>query len=417
MAVRSARPARPTAVAAAAAVLMMILLPQALSADSLFDTFGLGRDVLPVAGPTRSLAGAVAASDDPLVASILSPCASASVKYLTITGGFVHATTTSENIGDEKKITVGSIFPSLGVVVPIGRFRLLSGIYVEKQGGITLAEVDTLRSAGTTGSGIICDASYKREVSIHSVPIYVSAEIRRRLVLSTGVLLSFCNLREENQIDFRDDDFVDTDDVVDAYAFGENLAAAFSLDLGRLRVGGIFRTGADLDGNLQRSNTPMGIWSTKDITVSSRGAMRLGVQARPVPWISVEVDYDQNPWSRVELNGETLTDKLIERWALGVQYRGDFLWRADRYPLSLGYYRQPVDWQDAEVAGVVTGEITEQAVSLGISAPLGQDRGAVALGFEAGTRRGDAGSDLSERFYSLSLSISATEPWRRELRQ
>jgi hypothetical protein len=417
MTARSLRLVRPAALAVAAAALTAVLLPQALSADSIFDTFGFGRDMLPAAGPTRSLAGAVVASDDPLVASILSPCAAASAKYLTITGGFVHATTITENIGDEKKTTVGSVFPSIGVVVPLGRLRLLSGLYVEKHGGVTLAEVDTLTSAGTTGAGIIYDASYKREVSIHSVPIYVSTDIARRLVLSTGIVLSFCNLREENVMDFRDDDFEDTDDVVDAYAFGENFAGAFSLDLGRLRVGGLFRTGADLDGDLERINAPVGLWSTEDITISSRGAMRLGIQARPAPWISVEVDYDRNPWSRLELDGETLTDKLVERWALGVQYRGDFLWRADKYPLSLGYYRQPVDWQDAEVAGVVTGEITEQVFSLGISGSLGQDRGAAALGFEVGTRESDAGSDLSERFYALSLSISATEPWRREVRR
>lgn len=399
------------------ALALAALAPQAGVADSLFDVYGLGRDIIPVAGLTRPLAGAVAASDDPLVASIASPCVSVHARYLTIIGGFAHSSVSSENVGLEKKTTVGSIFPSLGVVVPLGRIHLLTGIYVEKQGAITLAEADTLPPVKTGGSSVLYDATYRRETSIHTVPLYLSTALGRRLTVSTGVLLSFFNLREENRMDFREDGFVDTDDVADAYAFGENFAAAFLLDLDRVLVGGILRTGADLEGSLDRRNGPAGTWSTEDITISSKPAMRLGVQGRPADWISVEVDYDRNPWSRLKINGRVLTDKMVERWAVGVQYRGDFPWKASRYPLSLGYYRQPLDWEDAGVAGIRTGRITEQAYSLGILLPVGQDRAAVTLGLEAGKRTAASDADIGETFYGLSLSFSATEPWRREIKR
>jgi hypothetical protein len=398
------------------ALLLGLVLSETVAADSIFDTQGLGRDVIPAVGQTRQLGGAVVASNDPLLASIINPCASIGARGVTISGGFAHQSTATDNFGQSKK-TVSTSFPSVAVVVPLGRLSFLTGLYVEKMGGVTLAEEDTLTSGDPGGAGTLYDATYRREVSIHSVPLYFSARVGQRLVLSSGVIVSLCDLREENTIDFRSDDYVDTDDVADAYALGENFAGAIQLDLGKIRVGGIFRTGSDLNGSMDRTNKAIGIWSTEDIMVSSRGSMRVGVLANPVRAVSVELDYDRNPWSRLAMDGRTLTDKPVERWAVGLQYRGDWPWRASRYPLSLGYYRQPVDWRDSPVAGITTGEITEQVFSAGIAIPMVRDRATVALGLEFGTRKAAARSDLDETFYALCLSVSVVEAWHREVKR
>jgi hypothetical protein len=346
----------------------------------------------------------------------MNPCASARAKSLTITGGFVHTTTSTDNFGEGKK-TAGSVFPSLGVVIPLAKFSLLTGLYVEKMGGVRFLETDTLAASEPDEEGITYQASYKRETSVHSVPLFISREFDRRLILAAGVVLAFCDMREETSIDFPASGYVDTDDVMDTQAMGEGFAAAFLIDLGRLSVGGLYRSAPDLDGSLEKKAKFAGVWQTENIMISSREAVKIGVLARPLPWVSVEVDYDRCPWSRLTLDGETLSNKLVERWALGIQYRGDRVWRASKYPLSLGYCRLPVDWEGAGQGSVTTGEIAEEVYSVGLSIPLAEERAAMAFAFEAGTRAAMARSDLDEKFYRLSLSVSAMEVWRRSMKR
>jgi len=397
--------------ALALASILVLLWVGLVSADSIFDIRGMGRDIIPVAGPTRALGGAVAANPDPLAASILNPCASARARALTITAGLAHTSTTTNNLGEKKK-TVGTSFPSVVVAVPASKFSVFSGLYLEKQGRISFAEVDT-----TLPGNVIYDVTYKREISINSVPVLLSTAISRRLVLAAGIIVSFCDMREEQIIDFRDSKYSDADDVMDTYAMGEGFAAAFQIDLDRVRLGGILRTAPDLNGELERRNSPIGLWSTEKIEISSKDAFRLGLQALPIRAVSVEVDYDRAPWSRLRLNDEILSDKMVERWAVGIQYRGDYLWRGSKYPINLGYYRQPLDWEGESQAGIATGEITEEVYSLGTSIPIVQDRASIALSLEIGSRKTEMRSNLDERFYGLSLSISAIEAWQREIRR
>ena len=76
-----------------------------------------------------------------------------------------------------------------------------------------------------------------------------------------------------------------------------------------------------------------------------------------------------------------------------------------------GYYRQPLDWQDPSI-----GEIVEEVFSVGTSIPIAQERAAVSLAFEVGRREADRNSDLRETIYGVSLSVSAIEAWRREVK-
>lgn len=386
-------------------------------ADSVFDTWGLGRDMIPVAGPTRALGGAVVANPDPLAASIANPCAAARAKSLTLTGGFAHTTTSTYNFGEDKK-TVGSVFPSIGVVIPFARLSLLTGLYVDKMGGVSFVEADTLWPASESdGTGVAYQASYKRETSVHSVPVVITREFSNRLILAAGLVLAFCDIREETALDFAASGYVDTDDVMETHAMGEGYAAAVLVDLGRLSLGGLYRTGPDLDGSLEKKGKFAGVWQTEDITISSHEAVKIGLRANPLTWVSVEVDYDRCPWSKLTIDGKILSNKTVERWALGVQYAGNHLWQASKYPLALGYYRQPVDWQDAEQVAVTTGEILEEAYSIGLSIPLAQERATMWFAFEAGTRAAAATSDLDESFYRLSVSVSAMEVWRRSIKR
>jgi hypothetical protein len=407
----------PAAALAAVALVALVALVAATSAfaDSIFDLKGWGRDMVPVVGPTRSLAGAVVASTDPFSASILSPCAAARADRLIVTGGFVNVSTRTTNLA-ETKTTVGAAFPSVAVVVPFKRFSVLSGLYVEKLGSVSLASVGTLSGTGTSADSLY-DFSYRREVSANSVPIFLAKDFGGRLVASGGVLVSFCDLREENLTNFRSDTYTDTKDVVDAYALGTSFAGALLADLGRLRLGALFRTGADLGGHVDRLNKSIGIWSNQDLTVRTQEAFRLGVAAQPAPWVSIEVDYDRNPWSRLELNNRALTDKMVQRWAAGLRYTGDRLWSASRYPLYLGYYRQPADWEGSTPNGTLVGEITEQVFSIGLSIPVANEAAVVTVGFETGTRASDARDDLEEKTYGVSMSISAAEKWRKEIKR
>jgi hypothetical protein len=408
-------PAPAVTVALAIAAAVALLAAGSALADSIFDVKGWGHDLLPVVGPTRALGGAVVASTDPFSASIISPCAAARADRLIVTGGVVNITTRTTNIS-EIQTTVGAAFPSLAVVVPFKRFSFLSGLYVEKQGSVTLASEGILSGTGASADSLY-DFSYRREVSASSVPVFVAKDFGGRLVASGGFLVSFCDLREENITDFRSDTYTDTKDVVDAYALGTGWAGALLADLGRVRLGALFRTGSDLDGHVDRINKSIGIWSNQDLTVRTQEAFRVGVQAQPLRSVSIEVDYDRNPWSRIEVNKRAITDKLVERWAAGARYTGDHLWAASRYPLYLGYYRQPADWRGVTPNGIEAGDITEQVFSVGLSIPVSNQAAIVTVGFEAGTRKADARDDLKERIYAVSLSISAAEEWRKEIKR
>jgi hypothetical protein len=381
--------------------------------DSIFDSRCIGRDIIPAVGATRSLGGAVAANPDPTSSSIANPCASARAKHLTFMVGIAHTGTTSNNFGEEKK-TITTLFPSLALVVPLKRFSILTGLFLEKEGRIRLAEADTLYPTNPDEDDAVYDASYRRESSFNSVPIFVSTSVNQRLILSAGILFSFCDMREEMILNFRPTQYTDTDDIMDTFAMGHGFATAFLLDLDRfrLRVGGLFRTAADLDGKLERRNRPKDLWSTQDITISSHEAFRLGLRAEPIPSLAVEVDFDRNPWSRLKLNDHVISDRLVERWSAGIQYRGDYIWRASKYPLNLGYYSQPLDW-----GGTRAGRITEEVFSFGTSIPTGTDRAAITLTFEIGTRRAETSGDFKEKTYGLSLSISSIEPWQREIKR
>jgi hypothetical protein len=379
--------------------------------DSVFDLEGMGRDIIPATGMTRALGGAVVAAKDPLSVSIISPFGSAVADRLTITGGFTHISTKSE-ILDETKRNTTTYFPSIGVTVPLKGFSLLTGLFLEKAGRLTLVETDSIYELE------IYDAEFRRETSINSVPILVSREMHPRLVVSAGVVLSFFDTRERTVIDFRDQSRYDTDDVYDMYAMGEAFAAGFLLDLDRIRIGGIVRSGADLTGDLEGENRFSGIHTSEDISISTPSTLCLGIQGRPVEQVLVEVDYHQSPWAEAEIGGRPLTAGSADRWAVGIQYRGRWFWNASRYPLLAGYYSQPLDAKGAFTpAADAEDEIIEEFLSVGTSIPVAGDRGAVTLAFEIGRREAGAGSTMHETIYGFSLSVTALEVWRRAIRR
>jgi hypothetical protein len=389
-------------------------------ADSVFDSKGVGHDVIPAIGDSRALGGAVAASLDPFTASIISPCAAARSQALTISGGAAWTNTTSHNLGQRKE-AASTGYPSLALTVPLKRVSILTGVFLEKTGKIRYRETATYPAGGAEGD-ITYDVHYKRESSIYSVPVFLSAALTKRLVASAGILASFCDMREDMALDFLASQYTDTEDVLDSYAVGESFAAAAVLDLDRLRIGGLVRTAPRLKGHLDRSNRPLGIWSSEDVTISSHEAFSIGLWAEPVRALSVEIDYDRNPWSRLELTSPgradvPLSNQLVERWAVGVQYHSDYLWRASKYPLNLGYYRQPLDWRSTAADPTGTGRITEDVVSIGTSIPIGVERGSLGLAFEIGTRKAADTGNLKETTYTLSVSVAAAEAWRREIKR
>ena len=402
-------------VALATTMFAVALGTTACLADSIFNTEGMGEDLIPVQGPTQALAGAVAAYPDPLAASIINPSAAARAQSLILTGGFVHTRTSTDNLGTTVE-TVGSSFPSVAAIIPLGKFALLAGLYVEKQGRVSFAETDTLKSSEGTEGGTIYDASFVRETSVYSVPLFVSTEVARRLLLSAGIVFSFFDLREETALDFRASEFIDTDDVADTQAMGEGFAAAFLVDLDRLSLGGLYRNGVGLDGSLDRTNSIIGLWSSEDVEISSHEALRFGLRVRPVSAFSIEADYDRTPWSRLTLDGHELSDRLIERWSVGIQYRGERLWRASKYPLSLGFSRQPADWRGGAKGVLDVGDVSREVYSVGLSIPLAQERAELDVALQIGSRKSEARPDLKDSFYGFSVSISAVEPWTKEMK-
>jgi hypothetical protein len=97
---------------------------------------------------------------------------------------------------------------------------------------------------------------------------------------------------------------------------------------------------------------------------------------------------------------------------VGLEYRGDYLWEASRIPLCLGYFRQPIDWESQ-----ITGDIVHEVFSLGTYVRMGNDRAGLSATIEYGRKYARETSDLDEKTIGLSLSLSAIEAWRKEVRR
>ncbi len=391
--------------ALAAAILAVGPLTGEARADSIFDIKGTGQDVVPVSGGSRCLGGAVAATDDPLSVAVMNPYASAFSDRVILTIGFVHSGTETNNLGEEKT-TASSIFPTVAMTVPIKGISFMTGIFLERGGRLSLADT------GTAYVDEPYDVAYEKEVSAQSVPLYASKELFDRLVLSGGFIYSAFDSKWTNKIDFKSDELTNTDDAIDLSSSGVSYAFGGMLDLHRVRLAGLYRGKGDLSGRLDRDSKEGGVWSSEDVTVTSEASFKIGIWARPLQSLVLEADYDRSPWSLMEVNGVQLSDRRSERWSVGLEYRGDHLWDASRYPLCIGYFEQPIDWESE-----LTGEITHQVISVGTYFRMGGDRAGFSAALEFGQKEASGNPDLHERTIGLSLSLSAIEAWRREVRR
>jgi hypothetical protein len=383
--------------------LMLILMVSVSWGDSIFDIRGGGKDVVPVAGATRAMGGATLASLDPVDCAGTSPFASALAERVTLTAGIAHLSTRTDDRGKDK-FNINTLFPTLTAIIPYKRVAFMTGLYVEKEGRLTLSLTDSAYASTYT-------FSYRREVSAQSVPLYISTRLHHRVVASAGILFSAIDLRETHRMDFALQERTDTDDAIDLSASGHAFAGGLLVDLGPLRAAGFFRSKMDLDGALVRESRYAGVWETKDIGFTCEESYRFGARVIPHRHIAFEVDYEKSPWSRIELDDKPIAGHAVYRWSVGMEYRGDILWDAAKFPVMAGYYKQPLDWD-----GPLTGEIVEQVFSLGTSIPVAEGRAGVAFALEFGRRETEKPSDLSETFYGLTISVSAIEAWRREVK-
>jgi hypothetical protein len=384
-------------------VIVVALSVPAVYGDSIFDVRGAGRDVVAVAGVSRAMGGAVAASRDPLDCSVMSPFASALSDGVTMSAGLVHVNTRTDDLG-EKKRSISTIFPTIAAIIPFRGISFMTGLYLEKEGRLTISLTDS-------AYGGQYDFDYRRETSVHTVPFFVSTDIRRRLLVSAGILFSAFDMRETHTTDFVSDERVDAVDASDLSASGRAFAAGFMIDLDRVRLAAMYRSDTDLDGALDRESRYAEVWDSRDISLTTQEAYKVGIRVQPHRFFSAEVDYETSPWCKMKLDGEPIGDSDVYRWSAGMAYRGPIPWNAAKYPLLAGYYRQPLDWESP-----LTGEIVEEVYSIGTSIPLAKDRAALSLALEFGRREARDRSDLSERFYGLALSVSAIEAWRREVK-
>ncbi len=383
--------------------LALCVLVSSVFADSIFDKHGLGREPLPAAGMTRALGGANLATNDVNSACILAPFAAVYAKEITITGGFANVSTRSTYLDGEER-TIVTMFPSLSVVVPLKGGSILTGLFEEKLGKLSLTASDTAYSIYPF------TIEQTRETSIHSVPLLVATKIGKRLVVTGGFIFSFFDSRHTTSTDFASGELNDTQDTYDMSADGRAFAIGLLTDFDLITLALFYRDAVDLDGSMECQNRYAGIYSVRDFTLASHKSLAVGIRTNPLRWLELDASYYLSPWSKATLDAETITSGALERWAAGIRYTGTHLWRASKYPLLAGYYRQPMDWPHQ------ADRCYEQVFSLGTVVPIGQDRASLALSIEIGTRDGGDLS-LEEHFVGFSLSISAKEAWRREIKR
>ena len=121
----------------------------------------------------------------------------------------------------------------------------------------------------------------------------------------------------------------------------------------------------------------------------------------------------------LEVDGVPISDRRSERWSAGLEYRGDHLWEASRIPLCLGYFRQPLDWgsRPLDSDSHLTGEVIQEVFSLGTYLRMGNNRAGLSATLEFGRKYASGTSDLDEKIIGFTLSLSAIEAWRKEVRR
>ena len=383
--------------------LILILMTSVSWGDSVFNVRGGGTDIIPVSGATRAMGGATLASLNPIDCTGLNPFGSVAAEGVTLTAGIAHLRTRTDNLG-ERDNTIETLFPTFTAIIPLKGVALLTGLNVEKEGRITFSSTGMAYDSTYT-------YSYRREVSAQSVPLYVSARLHRRVVASAGILFSFLDIRETHRMDFASEDRTGTNDAIDLSASGRAFGGGLLVDLGPLRVAGTYRSKMDLDGSVERDSRYAGVWQTKDLGFACEESYGLGARIAPHPHFALEVDYQKSPWSKIRLDDRSIAGHAVYRWSVGMEYSGKLLWNAAKFPVMAGYHRQPLDWDDP-----MTGQITEQVFSVGTSIELAEGSAAVAVSLELGRRETEELSDLNETFYGLTISVSAIEAWRREVR-
>ena len=314
--------------------LIAVFLASTAHGDSIFDVRGTGKDVIPVAGVSRAMGGAVAASSDPLDCTVMSPFASALADRVIITVGIAHTNTRTDNLGEEIR-SLTTLFPTVTAIIPYKRVSLMAGLYLEKEGRLTFVLTDNAYGGGDDDD---YELEYRRETSIHTVPIFVSSSLHRRLSVSAGILFSAFDTRETHTIDFASGDRTDAVDASDVSASGRAFAAGLTVDLDIVRVAALFRSKTDLDGSLGRESRYAGVWDTEDVSLTSEESYKIGLRVRPHRFFAVEVDYEKSPWSKMQIDGEPISDNDVYRWSAGIEYRGSIPWDAEKYPVLAGYY-------------------------------------------------------------------------------
>jgi hypothetical protein len=383
--------------------LLLALATQA-SADTLYDLNRLGIDVVPSTGISRLLAGATVANPNVAASHIASPAASALTDRVVVAVGALHHSTNS-TYRDQQQSSATTTFPALSVIIHLRVLNLFTGYFIEKQGRAAL-EAD-----GIAYDDVLFDALYTKESSVFSVPIFVSAAYRRKMAVSGGVVFSYLDSRETRQIDFRSDEYSDVTDAMDMFASGTSWAFGALLDFDFVRVGGSVRTGTDMSGHEEFSTEISDIWKSRSVDLAAPGSYKLGAALVTRP-LTVEFDYESSPWAKLKLDGSYMSPNDINRYALGITYTGRSVWNATRYPLMLGYYRQPLDRASPD-----PGESIEKGYLAGTSIGIAGDRAALVLGLEYITRKTDGEPDLHEEAFGFYVSVAIQEAWRRAIKR
>lgn len=404
-------------------IAMLAALAALAAADSVYDLNTLGRDVIPSTGIGHLMGGASIANIDAASSYITSPAASALTDKVVVTVGVVHHSTRSsyteqalaalgstyeyELAGDDpKELTSATTeFPVISVIIPLRVVNIFTGYFVEKMGRAQLA------ADGIAYGNTPFKALYSKESSVFSVPLFVSAEYKKRLAVSGGVMFSYLDSREKREVDFVSDSYSDITDVVDMYATGTSWAFSALFDYDYVRVGGSFRTKSNMSGSEEYSTELSKIWKSRDVDITAPGCFKVGASIVTRPF-TVEVDYETSPWSKLKLGGNYISVNQISRYSMGVAYTGRRFWNAQKYPIMLGYYRQPLDRRTEDAA-----ETIENGFLAGTALDIADGRATVVLGLEYITRETGGVPELREEVFGLYISVSVQEAWHRAIKR
>lgn len=383
---------------------VLLIFPEASSADSFFSTAGLGIPQYFVSTQAAGMGGAGIGVRQYLALNELNPAA-IDLRGLTMISAGLVGESIGHNIGGSSATTRQANAAGFRMAVPLSKNRF-AVFFSLKPRMTSRLNVDFKNSIDENNVTRILDG----KGGLSSASIGAQFTIIKGVAVGALFDFYFGTYHELWKTDFESDTFLDSRENISSHLYGKGaqfglylqpikllslgatLSTSSRLDMETLTVTG---GGKTLDPVLQKANYPtsMGIGAAVDLK-----KILIAVDVYTQLWNDFKVD---------DASVSNIADYL--RVGAGIEYRDskDYLvGYARRIAFRLGGYYARLPFVDS-----FGKQASEMMWSTGVGFPFSKNTGRIDLSLEFGKRHSSDLFPYSENIYRISASVTSAEKW------